>query len=112
MRTFILSAVILTSDDAPITPWSDRLVEAELHNLAAKWLPGQGIVSDVILSEVLPEITTINGEPIRYEAPADAKLADQAEVIALAEALAPVGWDTVEAPLTEGSPDPWSAASL
>lgn len=95
MRTFVLSAVVMTSDDAPIRPWSAQVIETELHNLAAALLPGQAIVSDVMLSEVLPEITEINGEPIRYEAPADAKLADQAEVIALAEALAPVGWDKV-----------------
>ena len=83
MRTFVLSAVILTSDDAPVTPWSDRVVEAELHDLAAKWLPGQAIVSDVALTEVGREV------------PED-----------VAEAA------TVEVPLTETTVDPWSMAEV
>jgi len=57
MRTFVLSAVILTEDTAPINPWTaQHVIEAELHSLAAQFLPGQAIVSDVALVEVGREV--------------------------------------------------------
>lgn len=71
MRTFVLSAVILTEDNAPINPWSNRVVEAELHDLAAKWLPGQAIVHDVTLVEVGREVPEDAAEAATVEIPED-----------------------------------------
>jgi hypothetical protein len=69
MRTFVLSAVVMTSDDAPIRPWSAQVIETELHNLAAALLPGQAIVSDVALTEVGNEVPEDVAEAATVEVP-------------------------------------------
>jgi hypothetical protein len=110
MRTFVYTVTVAVGDDA-INGWSaieadeqvsDMLDTALREGIGDSWLSGRSIVDDGRAVEVLPEITEVHGQRLYYDAPAEAVIADQREVIALAEALAPVGWESTGAGWPEG----------
>jgi len=113
MRTFVYTVTVHVGDDMV----SRRVDHAAAHehlasdlNMAFQagvgqigWLSGRVIIEgDGRVAEVLPpEITEVHGQRLRYDAPVEAVIADQREVIALAEALAPVGWESTGWPEDE-----------
>jgi hypothetical protein len=112
MRTFVYTVTVHVCDDVV----SQRVGNETAHKHLASdldmafqagigqigWLSGRAIVeADGYVDEVLPEITEVHGQPLYYDAPAEAVIADQREVIALAEALAPVGWESTGWPADE-----------
>jgi hypothetical protein len=105
MRTFVYTVTVHVRDDVV----SRRVGNTTAHEHLASdldmafqagigqigWLSGRTLIDDdSCVDEVLPEITEVHGQRLRYDAPAEAVIADQREVIALAEALAPVGWSS------------------
>lgn len=111
MRTFVYTVTVHVRDDLVsrraasahryLASDLDTALQAGVGQIG--WLSGRVIVeADGRVAEVLPEITEVHGQRLHYDPPAEAVIEDQREVIALAEALAPVGWESTGAGWPEG----------